>query len=79
MDIATIKSEENSNLKNFNSIFKDEEINEDKQFVILEMNESNEIYAVPFSKDTSELDIIKKLTKDGFLVEKCQEDENRFV
>lgn len=82
MDIATTKSEEIFNLKNFDSTFKYKEIVEcptNGQFVILQMNNSNEIYAVPCSKDTSEQDIFEKLTKDGFLVEKCQEDENRFV
>lgn len=76
MDIATINSKENSNLKNFNSTFNDESSN--GQFVILQMNDSNEIYAVPCSIDVSEQDIFKELTKDGFLIEECQQ-ENRFV
>lgn len=79
MDIATIISEENFNLKNFNSTFNDEEIIEcsDGQFIMLQMNNSNEVYAVPCSNDISKEEIYQKLTKDGFLVEECQV-ENRF-
>lgn len=81
MDIAANNSEDISNLKNLNSTLKKEgQIIEcsDGQFVLLQMENSSELYAVPCSKDISEQDILKKLTKDGFLVEERQVEEKRF-
>lgn len=81
MDIAKINSEEISNLQNLSSSLKKEgQIIEysDGQFVILQMENCNELYAVPCSNDLSENDILNKLTKDGFLVEERQV-EKRFA
>lgn len=84
MDITTNQSEEISNLKNFNSSFKEGQIVElstDGQFVIIRMEGSEELYAVPCSKDISEQDIFKKLINDGFLVEETGKENlnNGFV
>lgn len=80
MDTVTINSEGNFNLKNLDSTIHYEEIIDcsDGQFLMLQMDNSNEAYAVSCTKDISKEDIYQKLTKDGFLVEECQV-ENRFV